>query len=139
MELLQCFLNLDKHCSNFKKYLEKFCVQTCCWSVNSELFSKKNRYRAFIGDALSDYGPKCDTEIQKYGTIFDLFVLALQTSVQINPVPTHNLHQLTAVSLTVHYLVFILDKLNPYLVSINVNFFFTHVILIRTTVSIVSL
>ena len=33
----------------------------------------------------------------------------------------------------------ILDKLNPYLVSINVNFFFTHVILIRTTASIVSL
>ena len=26
LELLQYFLNLDKHCSNFKKYLEKFCV-----------------------------------------------------------------------------------------------------------------
>lgn len=26
LELLQCSLYLEKHCSNFKKYLEKFCI-----------------------------------------------------------------------------------------------------------------
>ena len=55
LELLQCSLYLEKHCSNFKEYLEKFWIWRICWRVNSgwtvEFSLQKNRYRLSIGDA----------------------------------------------------------------------------------------
>ena len=53
LELLQCSLYLEKHCSNFKEYLEKFWNWRIYWRVNSRVCSTKNRYRLSIGDALS--------------------------------------------------------------------------------------
>ena len=32
LELLQCFLYLEKHHSNLKKKMEKFCIWRICWS-----------------------------------------------------------------------------------------------------------
>ena len=53
LELLQCSLDKENYCSNFKKNLEKFCFYRSCWSEFLVCLFSKIGFRKPIGDALS--------------------------------------------------------------------------------------
>jgi len=52
LKVLQCSLDLENYCSNFKIFLENLRVWRSCWSVNNNIWWSKNGFKVAVGDAL---------------------------------------------------------------------------------------
>ena len=49
LKVLQCSLDLENYCSNFKKFLENLCIWRSCWSVKSNIWWSKNGFTVVVG------------------------------------------------------------------------------------------